>query len=161
MSELQLLHIPFLDFDNIAQRGELVTHKTQASALLDIFSKIMKIGFPIFAMKPICYFAGSDEVSMRENNTSCFNTRKILGSDRVSDHSFGRAVDINPIQNPVIRDGIVRPPEGKAFASKRTGQGVIDADGAVVEIFANAGWQWGGDWKNPRDYHHFYTRLNP
>ncbi len=156
--ELRLLELPFWGFDEKMHLGNLVTSAQEAETVIAIFARIAEIKFPIFSMQPICHFDGDDDRSMAANNTSCFNTRKIRNTDRLSDHSYGRAIDINPLHNPAIRDGVVRPPEGQPFVNKRSGPGVIVDNGPVVEIFAEKGWKWGGHWTSPIDYHHFYRR---
>jgi hypothetical protein len=74
-----------------------------------------------------------------------------------SEHSYGRAIDINPVQNPYVSgDGTVSPPAGAGFTDRsRAAPGMIVADDAVVRAFAAIGWEWGGDWSSAKDYQHF------
>jgi hypothetical protein len=78
-----------------------------------------------------------------------------------SAHSWGTAIDINPLVNPWVRGRDVDPPEGAPFADRSTPtQGGIYAGGAVVEAFARIGWGWGGDWVASQDFQHFSATGN-
>jgi len=107
-------------------------------------------------MEPVDAFGGDDDRSMAANNTSAFNCRTIAGSSRWSEHAFGRAIDINPVQNPYVRGASVDPPAGATFLDRASGApGLITADGPVVAAFAKIGWRWGGAWSAGQDYQHF------
>ena len=97
-------------------------------------------------------FQGSDELSMKANNTSGFNYRNISGTQKRSNHALGRAIDINPLLNPYIKDGTTQP-TGAIYDSKRPG--TITADSPVVIFLIERGWQWGGHWTDRKDYQHF------
>jgi D-alanyl-D-alanine carboxypeptidase len=85
----------------------------------------------------------------------------VAGTDRWSDHAYGRAIDINPVQNPYVVGSSVQPLNGRRFASIDRGsdavvpRGVVRSDDVVVSAFAAIGWEWGGDWVNSKDYQHF------
>ena len=52
----------------------------------------------------------SDIASMAAGNTSGFNCRSVTGeSTRVSQHSYGNAIDINPFENPYATATTVYP----------------------------------------------------
>jgi poly-gamma-glutamate synthesis protein (capsule biosynthesis protein) len=73
-------------------------------------------------------------------------------------HAYGRAIDVNPIENPYVSGSHVSPPAGASFADRsRDAEGMIHAGDKVVKAFANkAGWEWGGAWPGgTRDYQHF------
>lgn len=157
LSALRSLSIPYLNFEGKSQVGTLITREDLAEEIVDIFAKLRTISFPIASIRPMRDFAGDDGLSMAANNSSCFNSRKIRGTDRLSMHALGAAVDINPVQNPVLREGNIRPDEGVEFRQRRKHRpGMIASESEVVSIFAEAGWQWGGHWNNPVDYHHFF-----
>ena len=81
-------------------------------------------------------------------------------TNRISLHALGRAIDINPIQNPVIRDGIVRPDAGKPYCDRsRQEPGMFSGTCDATKVFLSAGWKWGGNWDNPKDYHHFFREA--
>lgn len=157
LHELRLLLIPYLDFGGRERLGQLVTAASLAQQVQSIFAQLRLIEFPIASIRPMIDFAGDDGRSMEANNSSCFNSRRIINTERISVHSYGAAIDINPIQNPVIRDGVHRPPAGSAYLDREDLRpGMIVPGCPALQIFAEAGWAWGGDWDNPKDYHHFY-----
>ncbi len=157
LDELCLLQIPYKDFLGARQMGELVTVHPLAIQVVDIFARLFELSFPIHSMRLMHEFSGDDAASMAANNSSCFNSRRILNSNRISLHALGRAIDINPIQNPVIRDGVVRPDAGKRFCDRTLQEpGMFAGDCPATRAFLDAGWKWGGSWENPKDYHHFF-----
>jgi hypothetical protein len=106
-------------------------------------------------MRPVDAYRGSDDASMAADNTSAFNCRAAVapGPKRWSVHAYGRAIDVNPVENPYLEGGRVLPPAGRAFADRlRRRMGM--AEGALVRAFATVGWGWGGRWSAP-DYQHF------
>jgi peptidoglycan L-alanyl-D-glutamate endopeptidase CwlK len=95
----------------------------------------------------------SDDASMADNNTSAFNYRVVMGTERLSHHAYGRAVDINPYLNPVIdENGRIDPP-GATYVPQRPG--TLSGSYPVVQEFINRGWRWGGNFSSSVDYHHF------
>lgn len=101
--------------------------------------------------------APSTTAAWKPDNTSAFNCRTVAGTDHWSEHAYGRAIDINPIENPYAdSDGYVSPPEGAPYfdRSQRV-KGLIHRGGPVIAAFAAVGWGWGGSWNWPKDYQHF------
>ena len=92
---------------------------------------------------------------MAANNSSAFNCRPVTGGSRFSEHSYGTAIDLNPVQNPYLSGAVVLPEQGRAFTARPPAPGVILPGGAAVTAFARIGWTWGGTWTNPIDYMHF------
>ena len=107
---------------------------------------------------PIVRYGWSDEASMAADNTSAFNYRLIAGTDRLSRHATGRALDINPRRNPAVYpDGRIAP----AGAVYRPGSpGTFTGEHPVVLAFRERGWRWGGDFTHLQDYHHFEKRAS-
>jgi len=157
--DLALLVVPHLNFAGQRQRGEMIVARAVADELLDAFAEIHRGGFRIQRMEPIYKFGGDDNRSMNANNTSAFNCRSVTGGTRLSEHSYGMAVDINPIQNPYVRKNVALPPAGRRFASPaerlRPHPGLIRKSEIVITAFARIGWKWGGDWRSLKDYQHF------
>ena len=145
-----LLDIPFVDFSGAAQTGQIVVARDVADDVAEIFAEIL--GFPIAQITPLVSFSWSDDASMEANNCSGFNYRVKVGKTELSAHALGRAVDINPRQNPYIR-GELTLPSGAIY--DETAVGTLLPDGIVVRAFENRGWQWGGRWTSFLDYHHF------
>jgi hypothetical protein len=156
-TNLTLINVFYYGFDEKLHHGQLVLHKAVAEDVKEIFEIIRQIHFPIEKVIPICEYKWSDEKSMEDNNTSSFNHRFISGSKILSKHASGLAIDINPKQNPYIKNGTTTP-TGSSYKSEA--KGTITADSRIVEEFKKRGWTWGGDWKSLKDYQHFQKNLS-
>ena len=156
LAELRLISFTHWDLRGEVQVGEIVVHAEQSQAIAGVFQRLFDARFPLERVRLVDEYGGDDDRSMAANNTSGFNCRRATGSETWSEHAFGLAIDINPIQNPFVTpSGEVLPPEGRAFAGRPSAPGVIQADDVVVAAFAAAGWEWGGAWRNGKDYQHF------
>ncbi len=156
LRDLRLLRMPYWGLDGEVYRGRMVVHERQAQKVLNIFERIYNARFGIRRMKLIEAYDGSDAKSMRANNTSAFNCRKVAGTDTWSEHAYGKAIDINPVQNPYVRGDTVQPAAGEAYLDRTdVREGMIVRPGPVVESFRIADWKWGGDWSSGKDYQHF------
>ena len=124
--------------------------------------RLFALRYPIRRMRLVDAFGADDHRSMDADNTSAFNCRFVAGSPGVwSEHAYGRAIDVNPIENPYVTDsGHVSPPAGAGFADRSHAKGVIHRGGPVVRAFAAIGWEWGGNWSWPKDYQHFSATGN-
>jgi hypothetical protein len=114
--------------------------------------------YPIEKIRTVDNYPGADdELSMEDNNTSAFNCRDIPGTGRWAQHAFGRAIDLNPLLNPEIdRTGAIQPKTAAPYLDRRrTDPGILHAGDAVVRVFTDRGWRWGGYWRSPIDYQHF------
>jgi len=156
LADLRLLRVDHWGFDRRVHRGELVVHRDQARRLLGVLERLFRLGYPIRRMRLVDDYRADDDRSMAANNTSAFNCRPVAGTSRWSEHAYGRAIDVNPVQNPYVAGRHVSPPAGRRYAD-RAGRapGMIRAGDAVVRAFAAAGWGWGGAWRTARDYQHF------
>src|SRR5262249_32473619 len=132
-------------------------HVDVAQAVLGVFQHLCEARYPIERMELIDSYEGDDEKSMRANNSSAFNCREVADRPGVwSEHAYGRAIDINPVQNPYVRRSDVSPPEGRRYADRSsTEPGMVHSGDDTVRAFAFIGWRWGGDWKAAKDYQHF------
>jgi hypothetical protein len=159
LNHMKLLKIKYQNFEGDVQVGQMMVLGMIADRVVKIFDELFQIKFPIEKIRLINDYSGDDEKSMADNNTSAFNCRMIRNTNRYSNHSMGTAIDINPIQNPYITretDGsiIVLPKAGVKYLNrKKLEKGVITKE--VVNIFANQGFSWGGDWHTLKDYQHF------
>jgi peptidoglycan L-alanyl-D-glutamate endopeptidase CwlK len=153
LDSLCLINIRYCGFDGHRHKGQLVVHRDLAAELQELFALMEHLRFPVAVAAPIVCFGWSDEASMAADNSSAFNYRLIAGTIRLSGHALGRAVDINPRENPAIYpDGRIAP----AGAVWRPGKpGTFTEDHPVVGAFREKGWRWGGDFTHIRDYHHF------
>ncbi len=157
IEDLRLLSVDHWGFDGRVHRGELVVHRDQAGRVLHVMGQLFEARFPIERMQLVDVYGGDDDRSMAANNTSAFNCRSVSGRAGVwSQHSYGWAVDINPVQNPYVSGGRVSPPAGAVYADRSLRRpGMIHAGDAVVRAFASIGWGWGGNWGSAKDYQHF------
>lgn len=154
---LTLINVLYFGFDEKIHKGQLVIHKKLSAELKEIFDELFAKRFPIAKVIPIVKYNWDDETSMRDNNSSAFNYRFISGTERLSNHSYGTAIDINPFQNPYIVGKKIMP-KGSEYDKKA--KGTILAESVVVKIFKERGWEWGGDWKTRKDYQHFEKSLD-
>jgi D-alanyl-D-alanine carboxypeptidase len=156
---LQLVRFNYLGFDGATRDdGELVVLDAVADHVLSIFVALRGRSFPIASAHLMNRYRGDDDASMARNNTSAFNVRRVEGSNAMSLHAYGLAIDINPIQNPYVERGArgieVSPPAGNGYVTRRNQRpGTAEA---VVDLFAHHGFaQWGGYWPRGIDYQHF------
>lgn len=172
LDRLNLLQVSYVDF-NYAEKhdGVLVVHDSAADHVLEIFKTLYNNKFPIAKIKLINDYDGNDEKSMEDNNTSAFNFRKIMNSNEYSIHSYGLAIDINPLQNPYLLNDLqdkktqipIFPPKGMEYINRinlRPGmvENIISNNESVVDIFKKHGFStWGGKWNDTVDWHHFQT----
>jgi hypothetical protein len=162
LKDLRYLRIKHIDFKGEEQMGEMIVHKEVSAEVTEIFEALYKVGYPIKKMRLVSEYKGSDWQSIESDNTSAFNCRAATGSKKWSKHSYGKAIDINPIENPYIsRKGYISHKASKIYR-KRVHQKSTYADKAVllkddkaVQIFKKYGWEWGGDWAGVKDYQHF------
>ena len=109
-SSLRRLSVSHWGFDGRPHLGELIVHRDAAAAMLRVFRRLYDARYPIHRMHRVDYYSGSDDWSMAVDNTSGFNCRRATGSTTVwSEHSYGRAVDINPVENPYVKGATVLP----------------------------------------------------
>lgn len=149
-----LLPIKFYSFEGKIGEGEIVTDRDLAPDIKVLFEAILKEKFPITSAIPMAspLFEWNDERSMQANNTSAFNYRSIAGTQKLSNHALGRAIDINPLFNPYIRGEIVQPAGAKYDPAM---PGAITANSFIVQFLKDRGWAWGGEWTSLKDYQHF------
>jgi hypothetical protein len=158
IADLRLLRLSYWGFDGSAHSGELVVHADVADDVVGVFRRLFDARFPIRRMRLVDEYGADDGRSMAANNTSAFNCRRSTGDPSAwSEHAYGRAIDINPVQNPYVSSsGAVDPAAGAAYVGRPAGaRGLIEADGVVVRAFRAIGWGWGGDWTRSKDYQHF------
>lgn len=146
-----LLNVRYRAFEGGVRQGQLVIHRQLQRDVREIFEGLLSMEFPIQSVIPVSAFGWSDDDSMAANNTVGFDYRRIAGTDRLSKHATG-AIDINPLQNPHIKHGVITPALGRYDIRK---PGTVTPDGAVVRLFKDHGFAWGGNWQSLKDYMHF------
>ena len=163
LEDLRYLRVLHYNKDREVQEGELICHKDIAEDLLAIFQELYKSAYPIERMVLIDEYDADDEASMRANNTSAFNFRYASGMKRLSSHSTGMAIDINPLYNPLVkhREGQTRvfPTTAAAYMDRtKYFPYKIEKGDLCYRLFKKYGFSWGGDWKSSKDYQHFEKR---
>ncbi|MBC9712624.1 M15 family metallopeptidase [Streptomyces sp. TRM66268-LWL] len=144
-------------FDGKVHTGEMIVNERVAKDVLYVFGKAFAAKFPIRKMRPVSAYNGSDHASMADDNTSAFNCRQVVGNPgRLSQHSYGDAIDINTVENPYVDwSGRVHPAAGARHLDRwRRTKGMIRSGDVLTRAFRAVGWEWGGRWSNP-DYQHF------
>ena len=153
LEELVLLNVEYLSFDGKILRGQLVLRKDRVEEISDAFAVMRRDGFPVEKCIPIVNYSWDDDASMADNNTSMFNYRNIAGTKKLSRHSWGVAIDINPGQNPAVYpSGKVSPP-GATYKPEEPG--TLTRESSVTRFFLEHGWTWGGNWTRVLDWQHF------
>jgi hypothetical protein len=161
LSELRHLRIGYWGFDRRVHRGEMIVAASAVPPIRGAFRRLFRARFPIRRMRLVDAYGASDYASIEADNTSAFNCRRATGATRWSEHAYGRAVDLNPIENPyVYPDGSTAHRASRRYLDRsRHRRGMAYRGGVLVRAFARAGWGWGGDWRPPSatDYQHFST----
>lgn len=159
-SELLIVKIEHINFVSEVDSGELVVHNELAEAVTSVFRELLKMRFPIEKVISLEMYNGDDVASMEDNNSSCFNGRRIMNIDRWSSHAYGAAIDINPVQNPYMqlneKESSIKvyPAEGITHVNRNARKPGMTEE--IVELFADHGFsEWGGNWELKPDYHHF------
>jgi peptidoglycan L-alanyl-D-glutamate endopeptidase CwlK len=158
----KLLTVEYCSFDGKLHRGQLVIDAALEKDIKKVFALARKKRFPIYSVIPIADKRfrkdgrWDDDLSMAANNTSGFNYRLSVGSSHLSKHAYGRALDINPMQNPYIKNGTVLP-SGATY--KPQAAGTLTKNHPIVQEFLRLGWTWGGNWTSLKDYQHFEKPL--
>ena len=160
-ADLRYLKVLHSDYDGRTHQGELVCNKLIVTKLLTIFRALYEARYPIERITLSDNYDADDERQMEDNNTSCFCYRKISGSNKLSYHARGLAIDINTRYNPYIhyrKDGtrIVEPSNGKPYADRQKKfQYKIEKGDLCHRLFLKHGFTWGGSWRTMKDYQHF------
>jgi D-alanyl-D-alanine carboxypeptidase-like protein len=156
---LALVKFSYFGFDRqIHHDGEIVVLDAVADHVLKIFDTLRDRQFPLEKARLLNLYDGDDDASMADNNTSSFNDRLVSGSNSLSMHAYGLAIDLNPVQNPFIQKtgtkAEVSPKGGEKYLDRtKLKPGMAEP---VIDVFADNGFSiWGGDWHNPIDYQHF------
>jgi hypothetical protein len=160
----RIVDVLYYSFDGRVHKGQIVIDSRLVNDIRQIFQVALDNKFPIKSVIPISHDKfykngawNSDGQSMRLNNTSAFNYRKVTGGKALSMHAYGYAIDINPVQNPYIKGRVVLP-EGAVY--NPYAPGTLTRSSPVVRAFLRLGWTWGGNWRSLKDYQHFEKVLD-
>ncbi len=163
IEDLRTVNVKYYTFDGKINNGDLIVHKNVSNDVVKIFDDLFAIRYPVNKIIPIHYFNSSDFASIEADNTSAFNCRYATGESGWSKHAYGKAIDINPIENPyVFRSGNTSHKNSVFFLkrvhdkNRKNDQAVLVNGDEAIKIFAKYGWGWGGTWNGAKDYQHFY-----
>lgn len=161
IGELRYLRVLHMGFDGQTHIGELIVNQAIAEDILEIMEELYEQGYPIEKMVLVDEYGADDEQSMSDNNTSSFNYREIAGTSRLSRHSLGLAIDINPRYNPYVKkkdtgEVLISPANGTEYADRSKEFAYkIDENDLCCQLFQEHGFTWGGSWNSVKDYQHF------
>lgn len=161
---LRYVSVCYYNFHGVPRTGELICHKAIAQDLVEIFYELYEARYPIERIELIDAYGGDDELSMQDNNTSCFNYRD-QPSGSLSNHAYGLAVDLNPLYNPYVaekQDGslTVAPAGSEEYVDRdQTFDHKIDKEDLAYKLFTEHGFTWGGNWESLKDYQHFEKKI--
>lgn len=170
--QLRYLKVLHFNYNHEVQVGELIVNVNIAEDVRNIFRELYEQEYEIQSMLLVDRFwtaedngASTDRNSIENNNTSAFFYRNIAGTDQLSNHAMGYAIDINPLQNPCVaynEDGSFREiyTDMERYIDRANGEPhMIGHEDICYQIFAKYGFTWGGDWTDPIDYQHFEKNL--
>jgi hypothetical protein len=167
LNNLRYIQVRHWNFQGKVGMGEIIVHKNVAQSIVKIFKALYKIQYPIRQMRLVSDFQGNDWQSIEADNTSAMNCRGTTGnSKKWSKHAYGRAIDINPIENPYIsKTGRISHKASLEYRTRKHKASRGWADKAMIlnhdpvkKIFKKYGWSWGGKWNTIKDYQHFYIK---
>jgi poly-gamma-glutamate synthesis protein (capsule biosynthesis protein) len=162
LKDLCYIRLNHWDFYGKIRTGELIVHKEIAKEVIGIFEALYQEKYPIKQMHLVSDFGGSDWHSIEADNTSAFNCRNATGTKRWSRHAYGKAIDINPLENPYISTAGHISHKASLNYKTRKHQNTTPQDRALLlrddpatKIFKKYGWKWGGEFVGEKDYQHF------
>ena len=162
LKDLRYIRLTHWDFYGKNRTGELIVHKEIAKEVIGIFEALYQEKYPIRQMRLVSDFGGSDWHSIEADNTSAFNCRNVAGTKRWSRHAYGKAIDINPLENPYISTAGYISHKASLSYKTRKHQNATPQDSALLlrddpatKIFKKYGWKWGGEFVGEKDYQHF------
>ncbi|MGL5329409.1 MAG: M15 family metallopeptidase [Peptostreptococcaceae bacterium] len=158
-NELSYVQLTHYGFDGKVHSGEMIVDKRLAPEVVEIFKELYDKKYPIEKFKLIDEYDANDNLSMNDNNSSAFCYRTIKGTNKISNHGKGMAIDINPFQNPHVIGETTNPVEAFAYSDRTINElGLIREGDDCYNAFVSRGWTWGGHWNNP-DYQHFEKSI--
>jgi len=163
LTDLSYIGVLYNDFEGNIAQGELICNNSIALDLVEIFEELYRNGYQFERIELIDEYGGDDTLSMEHNNTSCFNYRIVDGSNHLSKHAYGLAIDINPFYNPYVvfnKDGsgetYISPKGSEVYADRsKDFPYKIDENDLCYKLFIEHGFTWGGNWNSSKDYQHF------
>jgi hypothetical protein len=165
LAQLRVLTVSYLGFDGRSHRGQLLVNETAVAPLTRVFRRLYELRFPIRHMELADTYGPSRGRPADGDFTASFECRQASaspctglankGTGSWSEHAYGEAIDLNPVENPYVGCGMTRDRSALSYLDRtRLRRGMVTP--AVVQAFRDAGWGWGGDWSgSTKDYMHF------
>jgi hypothetical protein len=163
LSGLRMLTVTYHGFDGRAHTGRLVVNRAAAAPLALVFARLYALRFPIRHMRFADAYGPAAARPADGDVSAAFECRQAVPSPCVggngtgswSEHAYGEAVDVNPVENPYVGCGQSRDPKARPYFDRsRHRRGMVTP--AVVAAFRSVGWGWGGGWAgSTKDYMHF------
>jgi LysM repeat protein len=153
-ANLRRVWVSYIDLQGAYHDGSIVVRSDVVPRVQRIFATLFRWRYRIMAMAPMSVnMPGQTDMSIV---TAGYNCRPVDGTKTWSQHAYGTAIDINPLQNPMVRGTTVVSPAGGAAYLRRNHYliGMIHPEGAA-RAFTWNGYFWGGNWRSLRDYMHF------
>jgi hypothetical protein len=165
MSDLRVLTVRYQGFDGRSHTGQLVVNARYAWPLANVFKRLYAMHFPIHHMQLSNTYGSGRGRPLDGDFTASFECRQAasspcsgLGNKRTgswSNHAYGMAIDLNPVENPYVGCGMTRDKTALSYLDRsRVRRGMVTP--AVLAAFESIGWGWGGAWTgSTKDYMHF------
>lgn len=158
LDELRYVTVSHYGFDGRLHTGEMIVNAAVAEDVVGVFATLHEERFPIEQMRVTTLDEVDDHPTGDFNETGSFVCRSAVGSDNWSRHAYGLAIDVNPFNNPYVKDDLVIPELASAYANRDDLRPGMIVPGDVVTVaFAEIGWEWGGNWSTLKDWMHFST----
>jgi len=166
LEDLRYLQVNHWNFKGETVSGEIIVHEEVANDMVYIFEELYSNHYPIRQMQLVSNFNGNDWESIEADNTSAFNCRPVTGKKKKwSKHAYGKAIDINPLENPYVsKKGHISHKESLKYKKRKhkdnsyADQAVVLKNDPITKLFKSYGWKWGGDWNTIKDYQHFVKK---
>jgi hypothetical protein len=157
LDELRYVEMTYWSFGKRLRHGVMIVNASTVPAVRTVFRQLFAKRFPIRRMHLVDDYGADDYTSIEADNTSSFNCRAVTGGTRWSEHAYGRAIDINPIENPyVYADGTTTHAASRRYLDRAQDRpGMALSGGVLVNAFDAVGWGWGGRWSPATDLQHF------
>jgi hypothetical protein len=161
--KLRVLTVSHWGFHGTVRTGQLIVHRDVAVPLSRVFRRLHELRFPIRHMRLDDLYGPEQGWPADGDVSGSFHCRQAVpspctggtASGSWSNHAYGLAVDLNPVENPYVGCGRTRDPARSRYLDRsRLLKGMVTP--GVVRAFRAIGWGWGGAWTgNTKDYMHF------
>lgn len=168
LSYIKFLHY---DFNNNVKVGELIVNKIILDRIINILRELFNNKYQINSFILVDNYFDNENVdrnsidlkSIKYDNSYSFFYRKIYKTNKLSNHAYGLAIDINPKENPYLpfvagKSDFSNLTEEEIYYLNNRDKNiphVITHDDLLYKLFIENGFSWGGDWIDTKDYQHF------